>query len=169
VALAPCRSSDGYAFTQARGLSGFDGLFSYRRAHAALCDRIVEAIDVPKLVLDVTPDGWAERRRQICDFVDVPFADEPAPDAAELERIAGRYRDGRREVTVEVVGGRAVMRTVFWAASALLPVRRDIFDIESWPVRASFETDSTGRVHGFHCAGPRLAWGAPPGVFERVA
>jgi hypothetical protein len=162
-------SSDGYAFTQARGLSGFDGLFSYWRAHAALCDRIVEAIDVPKLVLDVTPDGWAERRRQICDFVDVPFADEPAPDAAELERIAGRYRDGRREVTVEVVGGRAVMRTVFWAASALLPVRRDIFDIESWPVRASFETDSTGRVHGFHCAGPRLAWGAPPGVFERVA
>jgi hypothetical protein len=76
----------------------------------ALGERIVEAIDVPKPVLDVTPDGWAERRRQIRDFVDVPFADEPAPDAAELERLVGRYRDGRREVTVEVVGGRAALR-----------------------------------------------------------
>jgi hypothetical protein len=162
-------NSDGYAFTQARGLSGFDGLFAYWRAHAELCDAIVEAIDVPKLVLDVDAGGWPERRRQICDFVDVPFEDEPAPDAAELERIVGCYRDGRREVTVEMVGGRAVMRTIFWAASALLPVRRDVFDIESWPMRASFDTDSTGRVHSFHCAGPRLAWGAPPGVFERVA
>ena len=161
-------SSDGYTFTQARGLSGFDGLFAYWRAHSVLCERIVEAIDVPKLVLDVISEGWTERRRRICDFVDVPFEDEPAPEAAALERIAGRYRDGRRDVTVEMVGGRLVMRGIVWT-SALLPVRRNVFDLESWPVRVSFDVDAAGDVHAFHCSGPRLAWSAPFGVFERIA
>jgi hypothetical protein len=122
-----------------------------------------------KLVLDGTPDGWAERRRRICDFVDVPFEDEPAPGVAELERIPGRYSDGRREVAVEIVGGRIVMRWVFWLSNALLPVRRNVFDIESWPVRVSFDTDVAGQVHAFHCSGPRLAWAATPGVFTRIA
>jgi hypothetical protein len=161
-------NSDGYAFTQARGLSGFDGLFAYWRAHAELCDAIVKAIGVPKLVLEVGPDGWAERRRRICDFADVPFEDEPAPEAAELERIAGRYREGRREVAVEMVGGRLVMRGSLWFTNALLPVRRNVFDLESWPVRASFDTDAAGHGQAFHCAGPRLAWGSPAGVFKRI-
>jgi hypothetical protein len=160
-------TSEGFTFTQARGLTGFDGLFTYWRAHAELCDTIVEALDVPKLFLDVGPDGWAERRRRICDFVDVPFEDEPAQGAPELERLTGRYRDGRREVSVELDGERLLMRWLFWRANALLPVRRDVFDLESWPVRVSFDTDATGRGQAFHCAGPRLAWGAQPGVFKR--
>ena len=160
-------TSEGFTFTQARGLTGFDGLFAYWSAHAKLCDTIVEALGVPKLVLDVGPDGWAERRRRICDFVDVPFEDEPAPDPGELERLVGRYRDGRREVMVELDGRRLVMRWLFWRANALLPVRRDVFDLESWPVRVSFDTDATGRGHAFRCTGPRLAWAAPPGVFRR--
>ena len=162
-------SSEGFQFAQARGLAGFEGLFAYWRAHAELCDTIVEALDVPTLVLDVDSGDWTARRRRICDFVDVPFEEEPAPDAAELERIGGRYRDSRREVTVEMGDGRLVMRWLFWLANTLLPVRRDVFDLESWPVRVSFETDATGRAHAFRCAGPRLAWGAPPGVFERIA
>jgi len=161
-------NSDGYPFAQARGLSGFDGLFAYWRAHAELCDAIVKVIDVPKLVLEVGPDGWAERRRRICDFVDVPFDDEPAPEAAELERIAGRYREGRREVAVEMVGGRLVMRGSLWFSNALLPVRRNVFDLESCPVRVSFDTDAAGHGQAFHCAGPRLAWSAPAGVFKRI-
>src|SRR5262249_17341120 len=48
-------SSEGFPFTQARGLSGFAGLFAYWRAHAALCDAIVEALDLPTLALDVGP------------------------------------------------------------------------------------------------------------------
>ena len=162
-------TSEGFTFNQARGLAGFDGLFAYWRAHAELCDAIVETLDVPKLVLDIDSGDWPARRRRICDFLEVAFEDEPAPDAAELERVGGRYRDGRREVAVEMDGGRLVMRWIFWLANALLPVRRGVFDLESWPVRVSFDTDATGRVHAFHCTGPRLAWGAPPGVFERVA
>src|SRR5262249_19096800 len=106
--------SVGYAFSQARGLSGFGGLLAYWRAHAELCRPIVEALDVPKLVLEVGPDGWGERRRRICDFVDIPFEDEPALDGVELERITGRYSDGRREVTIEAVGGRPVVRGIPW-------------------------------------------------------
>src|SRR5215831_20231002 len=126
-------SSEGFPFTQARGLSGFAGLFAYWRAHAELCDAIVEALDVPKLVLEVGPDGWGERRRRICDFVDIPFEDEPALDGVELERITGHYSDGRREVTIEALGVRPVVRGIHWRTDAqLLPVRRNVFDFESW-------------------------------------
>ena len=162
--------SVGYAFTQARGLSSFGGLLAYWRAHAELCDAIVQALEVPKLVLEVGPDGWVERRRRICDFVDIRFDDEPALDGVELERIAGRYGDGRREVAIEAVGGRLVVRGIHWRTDAqLLPVRRNVFDFESWPVRVSFDVDATGRAKAFRCEGRRLAWGAPSGVFTRIA
>jgi hypothetical protein len=153
---------------RARGLSGFDGLLAYWRAHAELCGEIVEALHVPKLVLEVGPDDWAERRRRICDFVDIPFEDEPILDIAERERIAGRYGDGRRQVAIEMVGERLVVRGIHWLTDALLPVRRHVFDFESWPVRVSFDVDAAGHAHAFHCDGPRLAWGAPSGVFIRI-
>ena len=167
--LHSAATNEASPFTQARGLAGFDGLFAYWREHAQLCNTIVKALDVPKLVLDVGPAGWAERRRRICDFADVPFEEEPAPDAAEIDRLKGRYRDGRREATVEVLDGRLSVRWLFWLASTLLPVRRHVFDLESLPIRVSFDTDATGHVHAFHCTGPRLVAGTPPGVFERVA
>jgi len=96
------------------------------------------------------PDGWPERRREICDFLDVPFEDEPVLDVAEVERIAGRYGDGRREVAVAAVGRRLVVRGIHWRNDVLLlPVRRNVFDVESWPVRACFTVDPAGRVDGF--------------------
>jgi hypothetical protein len=128
-------SSAGYTFIQERGLSGLDGLLAYWRAHADLCGAIVDRLDVPKLVLDVDTDDWPERRRRICDFVDVPFGGETFPETAELARMAGS----------------------------------SVFDLESWPVRLSFDDDATGHVRAFHCSGPPLAWIGPSGVFERIA
>jgi len=46
-------NSNGYAFTQARGLSGLEGLLAYWRAHAELCGAIVERLDVPKLAVEM--------------------------------------------------------------------------------------------------------------------
>jgi hypothetical protein len=85
LALAP-RSEQRrlYVLIQERGLSGLDGLLAYWRAHADLCGAIVDRLDVPKLVLDVDTDDWSERRRRICDFVDVPFEGETFPETAEL-------------------------------------------------------------------------------------
>ena len=167
--LQHAASSHGYAFTQARGLSGLEGLLAYWRAHAELCGAIVERLDLPKLVLEVGPDGWAARRRGICDFVDVPFEDDPVADATEIARVAGRYGDGQREVTVEVVDGRLVLRGILWSGNALLPIARNVFDVESWPLRVMFDADATGRIRAFHCTGPRLSWGGPSGVFGRIA
>jgi hypothetical protein len=162
-------NSAGYTFIQERGLSGLDGLLAYWRAHADLCGAIVDRLDVPKLVLDVDTDDWPERRRRICDFVGVPFEHETFPETAELARIAGRYRNGKREVTIEMVDGRLLVLGGPWLTSALLPVRRSVFDLESWPVRLSFDDDATGRVHAFRCSGPPMAWISPSGVYERIA
>jgi len=161
-------NSVGYTFVQARGLSGLEGLLAYWRAHADLCGAIVDHLDMPKLVLDVDTGDWTERRRRICDFVNVPFEDEPSPEPAELARMAGRYGDGTREVTIEMVDGRLVLRGSVLLSNAPLPVRRNVFDLESLPVRVSFDADATD-VRGFHCSGPPLAWSSTSGGFRRIA
>jgi hypothetical protein len=167
--LSHMANSPGYTFVQTRGLFGLEGLLAYWRAHADLCGAIVDRLDMPKLVLDVDTDDWPERRRRICDFAGVPFEDETFPETAELARIAGRYRKGTHEVTIEMVDGRLLVRAGLWLTKPLLPVRRNVFDLESSPVRVSFDEDATGHVFAFHYSGPRLAWGGPSGAFERVA
>jgi hypothetical protein len=162
-------NNSGCAFMQARGLSGFAGVFAYWRAHAELCGAIVERVDVPKLVLESDDESWADLRRRICGFADVPFEDEPRVDAAELARMAGRYGDGKREVTIELIDGRLVLRGVFWFTSALLPIKPCVFDVESLPLRVSFDEDAAGRVHAFRCSGPRMSWVGPTGDFRRIA
>jgi hypothetical protein len=149
--LQHAASSSGYAFTQARGLSGLEGLLAYWRAHAVLCGAIVERVDIPKLVVEVGSDGWIERRRQICDFVDVPFEDDPVADATTIATVTGRYSDGKREVTVETVEGRLVLRGILWASNVLLPVARNVFDLESWPLRLSFAGDTAETIDTFRC------------------
>jgi hypothetical protein len=160
--------SSGYEFLQARGLYGLEGLLAYWRAHADLCSAIVEGLVVPKLVLDVDTGDWAERRRRICDFVGVPYQKEPVADATTIVRMAGRYTDGRREVTVEMVDDRLTARGIVWRSNTLLPVAPDVFDVEAWPLRLKFTRDEAQRVDGFGCSGPGTVWGGFPGRFERL-
>jgi hypothetical protein len=162
------QASAGYAFTQTRGLSGLDGLLAYWRAHAEVCGAIVEGLGLPKLVLDVGPDGWPERRRRICDFLELPFDDDPDPSDADAARVSGRYGDGKRVITVGVVEGRLTLTGVLWPTNALLPVTRNVFDVEAWPLRVTFEEDGAGTVRALGWTGSRLSWGGPTGVFTRV-
>jgi hypothetical protein len=160
--------SGGYQFIQTRGLSGLDGLLAYWRAHADLCGAIVERVDLPKLVLEVGANGWVERRRQICDFIGVPYREDPIADAPTIAKVTGRFSDGKREVTIEMVEGRLAMRGTLWRSNALLPVALDVFDVESLPLRLNFVGDTAERIDAFHCSGPRIWWPAPAGVFRRI-
>jgi hypothetical protein len=161
-------SSSGYAFVQARGLTGLEGLLAYWRAHAELCDKLVDQADLPQLVLDVEANGWAERRRRICDFVDVPYHDELVADATAVARVTGRYSDGKRTVTIETVEGHLALTVMLGRRYALLPVAPDVFDVEAWPHRLSFTGEQAERADTFHGHGPQTAWGGPPGAFRRV-
>jgi hypothetical protein len=163
------QASTAFAFTRARRLTGLDGLLAYWRAHADLCEAIVDGLAVPKLVVESDPGGWKERRQRICDFVGVPFEDEPVADTAAIARVTGRYGDGKREATVVLMDGRLVLRGVLWFTSALLPVKRNVFDVESWPVRVTFEEDTARGVRAFRCSGPRLPDGDPSGLYTRIA
>jgi hypothetical protein len=127
--------SGGYQFLQTRGLSGLDGLLAYWRAHADLCGAIVERVDLPKLVLEVGANGWVERRRRICQFVGVPYQEDPIADAPTIAKVTGRFSDGKRKVTIEMVEGRLALRGTLWRSNALLPVAPDVFDVESLPLR----------------------------------
>jgi hypothetical protein len=167
--LLHVQASAGFAFTRARRLTGLHGLLAYWRAHAELCEAIVDRLDLPKLVIDAGDAGWKERRQRICDFVGVPFEDDLATDAASVARLTGRYGDGRRGATIELMDGRLVLRGVLWFTNALLPVRRNVFDVESWPVRVTFEEDAAGSIRAFCCSGPRLPGGGPSGIYTRMA
>ena len=57
-------SHQGCEFIKIRGLSGLEGLLAYWRAHAELCGALVDQVDLPKLVLEVGQEGWADRRRR---------------------------------------------------------------------------------------------------------
>jgi len=99
---------------------------------------------------------------------DVPFEDDPVADATTIATVTGRYSDGKREVTVETVEGRLVLRGILWASNVLLPVAPDVFDVESWPLRLSFAGDTAETIDTFRCSGPRLSWDDPSGVFRRI-
>jgi len=72
-----------------------------------------------------------------------------------MARVAGRYGDGKREVTIEMVDGRLILRGTLWFSNALLPVTPNVFDVESWPLRVIFDGDSAGSVRALHFSGLR--------------
>jgi len=86
----------------------------------------------------------------------------------EGARMTGRYGDGKREVTIAMVDGQLVLRKIVWSSNRLLPVTRNVFDVESTPFRVTFDDDGTHGVHAFRFSGPRLSWGGPAGVFTRI-
>jgi hypothetical protein len=160
------RRSNEWAFLHSRGLSGLPGVLAYWRAHGALCDDVVSRLPMETLTVDMSDGSWPERRGRICTFLDVAADEPPAPDPGTLAHVTGRYRNGERELTVTLDGGRLVLRGALWPSNALLPVARNRFDVEAWPFQIRFEEDAGGRVRALHWHGPRLWWGGPEGVYH---
>ncbi|MBM4439601.1 MAG: hypothetical protein FJ027_04205 [Candidatus Rokubacteria bacterium] len=167
VASAIARSDDS-PFAQTHGLAGLDAVLAYWRAHAALCDDIVAWLPMRTLSVDAAAGTWAERRRRICAFLDLP-ADEPEPPSiAELAPLAGRYGDATREMTIALEAADLVLRGVLWAANPLVPVAPGVFDVEAWPYRVRFERGGDGAVARLRWEGPPLNGGTPAGVYRRL-
>jgi len=138
-------------------------VLAYWRAHAALCDSIVSWLPMEVHVLDVSIGSWAERRAELCTLLGIPCTEPEAPDPATLGALAGSYRDGDREITITLEDGGLILRGVLWASNRLIPVAPGVFDVEAWPFQVRFG-------EGTLCwSGPRLWWGGPGGVYERVA
>ena len=161
MAGALARSAD-WAFVQSRGLSGLDGVLAYWRAHGKLCDAIAAELRMETITLDVATGDWPARRGQLCASFGVTAAEPPPPTLAELAPLTGRYGDDQREITIELDGGRLVLRGVLWASNALLPVTNRVFDVEAWPFQVHFDDD------GLSWHGPRLWWGGPSGAYKRL-
>ena len=162
VAGAIARSAE-WPFLSSRGLTGLDGVLAYWRAHGRLCDAIVSRLAMETLVLDVSVGGWEDRRERLCAFFGIGAASPPGPDPTELAAVIGRYRDAEREVSVELEGDQLVLRGVLWPSNPLLPVAANVFDVEAWPFRVTFDDG------GLSWSGPRLWWGGPGGRYQRVA
>jgi hypothetical protein len=156
-----------WPYVQSRGLTGLDGLLAYWRAHGALCDAIVSTLAMDTLRVDVTVSDWPERRARVCAFLCVPADEPPSADARDLQPLAGHNRAGDREASITLEDGRLVLRGVLWPVNALLPVTADVFDVEAWPFRMSFERSADGAGRAFRWSGPRLWWGGPEGTYRR--
>jgi thymidylate kinase len=157
-----------WPFIQSRGLAGLDGVLAYWRAHAALCDAMVSWLPMETFVVDVTAGGWSERREQLCKLLGIPADEPPPPDPASLAPLAGRYRSGDQEITIDLEEGRLVLRGVLWPSNALLPVTPTVFDVEAWPLRVSFDEARDGGPRALRWHGSRMWWGGPTGVYARV-
>ena len=161
------KRSETWPFTQSRGLAGLDGVLTYWRAHAELCDRAATWLPMTTLRLDVSDGAWPAYRERICASLGIPSEPPPTEAPRDLERAVGTYRRGERWLTVSLEDDRLVLRGALWASNALLPCTHDVFDVEAWPFQVRFEDGADGAVHALHWQGPRLWWGGPEGVYYR--
>lgn len=58
------------------GWYGFDGLVDFYTSYRAVCDGLVQEVDVPKLVIDHDGD-WDAIYRRIAEFLDLPAQSQP--------------------------------------------------------------------------------------------
>jgi hypothetical protein len=163
-------SSDGIAWTRARGLSGLDGLLSYWREHARVCDAAVSRARLRTLTVESRIGEWSVRRHLIADFLGLPWPSSAAPSETDLTRFVGMYSgESGRQACLSVHADNLVVEGLLWWRNRLLPRTVDVFDAESWPFRLTFETDATGAVSGFRVDGPDLAGRRLSGLYEKQA
>ncbi len=138
------------AFSERRGLRGFDGLMAYWREHNTVADRAVAELDLDTLVVDPRLRDWTWRRSEIARFLELP----PPPDSPraepELARYVGRYRvawnSEIRECSVTLEDGSLVLHDLLWPANRLIWKEANVFYAESWPVELIFEQDAHGTI-----------------------
>ncbi len=64
------------------------------------------------------------------------------------------------EFTIQLVGGELVMRDYgwLWPTNRLIPLKRDVFDLRSWPFQLAFERDRSGEVVGATRKSETMRW-----------
>ena len=60
------------------------------------------------------------------------------------------------------------MNGLLWPDNPLLPRAQNIFDLESWPLRAEFVDDESGSITGMRITGPDIQWGRLERAFTRL-
>ena len=158
-------------FAVARRISGMPGLLAYWRDHAAMCERALTASPLRTLVVDVATGTWDERRQRMLDMLGVPWTKEPPTAPGYLDRFAGTYRGagaGSRPCAIDVHAGGLRVNGLLWPDNPLLPRAENVFDLESWPLRAEFDEDGHGAITGMRLTGPDLQWSSLERAFIRL-
>ena len=163
-------ASDGTAWTRARRLSGLDGLLAYWREHAQVCHAAVGRSRLRVLTVESHVADWSVRRHLIAEFLGLPWPPSATPSEIDLARFVGRYKgESGRHARLSVRADTLVVDGLLWWGNRLLPRAVDGFDAESWPLRLTFEADTTGLVSRFRVDGPALAGRRLSGLYERQA
>jgi cell fate (sporulation/competence/biofilm development) regulator YmcA (YheA/YmcA/DUF963 family) len=129
-----------------RGLKRFEGMVAYQSAYQALTDELFSECEMKKLAIENSPGDWASYRRQILDFLSIPFIeDDPIPEGY-LERFIGTYRDEKDAYAVKLENGSLLIYGFWWPKSRLIPKEGNAFYIEALCLELYFEEDTNGVI-----------------------
>ena len=75
---------------------------------------------------------------------------DPSRRVGGLRRQGPLHHQQDIEFTIQLEGGELVMHDYgwLWPTTRLIPLRRDTFDLRSWPFQLAFERDKSGAVAG---------------------
>lgn len=119
------------AYAKNRGLTGFEGLVTFYRAQRALTDQLFAKYSYPKLAIENSGGDWDAYRRQILDFLALPFVEDEPVSAKYLRRFVGTYKivqgSPRRNIfepfVVALEGQQLVIYDLWWPHQRSYPKR----------------------------------------------
>ena len=141
-------------FGRRRGLRGFGGLVQFWTAVGEIADQLYEEVAIPKIAIDNSGWQWPVYYRQMCDFLGIPWHDNPPREDGYLRKYSGTYgcqfNDEPREFTIRLHNGQLVIRNFpwLWPEDRLIPKEDNVFYVASWPFELVFHEDASGAITG---------------------
>ena len=139
-------------FGRRRGLRGFGGLVQFWTAVGQITDQLYEEMNILKLAIDNSAWEWPVYYRQMCDFLGVPWCDEPPPEDGYLRKFSGTYtcifNEEAREFTIQARNGCLFIRNFpwLWPEDRLILKEDNVFYAASWPFELVFHEDASGVI-----------------------
>jgi hypothetical protein len=145
-------------------LAGFNGLVQYWSDFRDFTDLIFERLPLAKLALENSDGDWPLHERRMLEFLDLALPIVSSSPAESFARLACAYvmaeEDGAGCSVILDAGRLRVdgLRHV-WPHTPLIPRSDAIFEVESLPITATFQTDSAGEAVGLEIRGPAFLAG----------
>lgn len=152
-----------------RELIGFEGMVQYWADFRALTDELFHKLSFHKISIETTEGSWGSYWSSILQFLnwtDWTGGIEQSLINEQSSQYAGTYSDGSTTCEVRLAGDQLFLDgggISIWPNTRLLPLRPQVFDLESLPIQVTFKPDSDCLL----ITGPELFGGSVDKVLQK--
>jgi ABC-type oligopeptide transport system ATPase subunit len=124
------------AFCKNRNLKGKEGNISLFQDFTDFCVELFQEYDFRKLQIENSEYDWETYRQKICDFLELKNVEEKLFDSS-YSRYFGEYLGPGYIFKVHLYNNRLCI-DAFWPNLKLLPVSKNEFEMEGFPISVKF-------------------------------